>query len=165
MVNHLLQQVMINFCMAAKEFNKRGEVSPAMMLVCIFQLIYVADCLFYEVSTVCIKIHLIFMQSNFYLWAPSFIATLCLRQRTVHTLFLMTFWLMYLNIIILLLFKSSILSTMDIIDEGFGFMLAFGDISWVPVMYSIQARYLVDNPVMITNLTIAAIVTLFGRCF
>lgn len=100
----LIGWVMIDFCMAAKEFNKRGEVSPAMMLVCIFQLIYVADCLFYE---------------------------------------------------------SSILSTMDIIDEGFGFMLAFGDISWVPIMYSIQARYLVDNPVMITNLTIAAIVTLF----
>lgn len=54
---------------------------------------------------------------------------------------------------------------MDIIDEGFGFMLAFGDISWVPIMYSMQAHYLVDNPVMITNLTIAAIVTLFGRCF
>ena len=41
---------MINFCMAAKEFQKYGELSTAMILVCIFQFIYVADCLFYEVS-------------------------------------------------------------------------------------------------------------------
>ena len=52
---------------------------------------------------------------------------------------------------------------MDIIDEGFGFMLAFGDISWVPVMYSLQARYLVDNPVKLSNPTITAIVALFGK--
>ena len=60
-------------------------------------------------------------------------------------------------------FQSSILSTMDIIDEGFGFMLAFGDISWVPVMYSLQARYLVDNPVKLSNPTITAIMALFGK--
>ena len=41
---------MINFCMAAKEYEKTHEVSAAMILVCIFQFIYVADCLFYEVS-------------------------------------------------------------------------------------------------------------------
>lgn len=36
---------------------------------------------------------------------------------------------------------------MDINFEGFGFMLAFGDIVWVPFLYSLQARYLVDHPV------------------
>ena len=41
---------MINFCMAAKEYQKTSELSSAMLLVCIFQFIYVADCLFYEVS-------------------------------------------------------------------------------------------------------------------
>lgn len=41
---------MINFCMAAKEYEKFGELSTAMILVCIFHFIYVADCLFYEVS-------------------------------------------------------------------------------------------------------------------
>lgn len=46
----LYVQVMINFCMAAKEYEKTHEVSTAMILVCIFQFIYVADCLFYEVS-------------------------------------------------------------------------------------------------------------------
>lgn len=46
----LYVQVMINFCMAAKEYQKTHEVSTAMILVCIFHFIYVADCLFYEVS-------------------------------------------------------------------------------------------------------------------
>ena len=41
---------MINFCMVAKEYEKTRDVSTAMILVCIFQFIYVADCLFYEVS-------------------------------------------------------------------------------------------------------------------
>ncbi|KAJ7374224.1 hypothetical protein OS493_007298 [Desmophyllum pertusum] len=62
-----------------------------------------------------------------------------------------------------LCYESSILSTMDIIEEGFGFMLAFGDISWVPVMYSLQARYLVDNPVKLSWTTTTAIVALFGH--
>ncbi|KAL9953546.1 hypothetical protein ACROYT_G040979 [Oculina patagonica] len=100
----LIGWVMINFCMAAKEYEKTQELSTAMLLVCIFQFIYVADCLLYE---------------------------------------------------------SSILSTMDIIEEGFGFMLAFGDISWVPVMYSLQARYLVDNPVKLPWTATTAIVVLF----
>ena len=46
----LYLQVMINFCMAAKEYEKYGEVSTAMLLVCIFHFIYVADCLLYEVG-------------------------------------------------------------------------------------------------------------------
>ncbi len=64
---------------------------------------------------------------------------------------------------VLMWFQSSILSTMDIIEEGFGFMLAFGDISWVPVMYSLQARYLVDNPVKLPWTATTAIVVLFGK--
>ena len=44
-------QVMINFCMAAKEYeNVQKEVSTAMILVCIFHFVYVADCLFLQVS-------------------------------------------------------------------------------------------------------------------
>eukprot|EP01012_Entosiphon_sulcatum_P034276 TRINITY_DN4344_c0_g1_i1.p1 TRINITY_DN4344_c0_g1~~TRINITY_DN4344_c0_g1_i1.p1 ORF type:complete len:435 (-),score=53.89 TRINITY_DN4344_c0_g1_i1:382-1686(-) len=41
--------------------------------------------------------------------------------------------------------EVSVLSTMDITTDGFGFMLAFGDLSWVPFTYSLQARYLVDH--------------------
>ena len=34
---------------------------------------------------------------------------------------------------------------MDITTDGFGFMLAFGDLAWVPFTYTLQARYLVHN--------------------
>jgi hypothetical protein len=38
--------------------------------------------------------------------------------------------------------EASILTTMDIVMDGFGFMLAFGDLAWVPAMYSLQPRFL-----------------------
>lgn len=41
--------------------------------------------------------------------------------------------------------EKAILTTMDITTDGFGYMLAFGDLSWVPFIYSLQARYLVDH--------------------
>ncbi|KAJ2011191.1 erg24, C-14 sterol reductase, partial [Coemansia sp. S610] len=46
-----------------------------------------------------------------------------------------------------LLFESKVLTTMDITTDGFGWMLSFGDLTWVPVMYSLQARYLAFHPV------------------
>ena len=46
-----------------------------------------------------------------------------------------------------LIFEEAILTTMDIVHDGFGFMLAFGDLAWVPFTYSLQARYLVDRPI------------------
>lgn len=45
-------------------------------------------------------------------------------------------------------YEASILTTMDITSEGFGFMLAFGDLVWVPFTYSIQAKFILEfNPV------------------
>ena len=41
---------MINFCMAVKEYERDGALSTAMALVCIFHFLYVADCLWFEVS-------------------------------------------------------------------------------------------------------------------
>jgi protein-S-isoprenylcysteine O-methyltransferase Ste14 len=41
--------------------------------------------------------------------------------------------------------EEAILTTMDVIQDGFGFMLMFGDIAWVPFTYTLQARYLVDH--------------------
>nr|XP_010339204.2 delta(14)-sterol reductase LBR isoform X2 [Saimiri boliviensis boliviensis] len=41
---------------------------------------------------------------------------------------------------------EAVLTTMDIIHDGFGFMLAFGDLVWVPFIYSFQAFYLVSHP-------------------
>ncbi|KAJ3317297.1 erg24, C-14 sterol reductase [Boothiomyces sp. JEL0866] len=43
--------------------------------------------------------------------------------------------------------ESAILTTMDITTDGFGFMLVFGDLVWVPFTYSLQARYLSLFPV------------------
>uniref|UniRef100_A0A8C3YG80 Delta(14)-sterol reductase LBR n=1 Tax=Catagonus wagneri TaxID=51154 RepID=A0A8C3YG80_9CETA len=42
--------------------------------------------------------------------------------------------------------EEAVLTTMDIIHDGFGFMLAFGDLVWVPFIYSLQAFYLVTHP-------------------
>ena len=39
------------------------------------------------------------------------------------------------------------LTTIDITTDGFGFMLAFGDLVWLPFIYSLQARYLAVYPV------------------
>ena len=57
-----------------------------------------------------------------------------------------------------LFFEEAILTTMDIVHDGFGFMLAFGDLAWVPFTYSLQARYLVDHP---TDLHWSAAVGIF----
>ena len=38
--------------------------------------------------------------------------------------------------------EPAILTTMDITTDGFGWMLSFGDLAWVPALYSLQARYL-----------------------
>ncbi|KAI6037960.1 ergosterol biosynthesis ERG4/ERG24 [Pisolithus marmoratus] len=40
-----------------------------------------------------------------------------------------------------------VFTTMDITTDGFGFMLAVGDLLWVPFVYSLQARYLAFNHV------------------
>ncbi|KAM7170437.1 delta(14)-sterol reductase TM7SF2 isoform 3-T3 [Macrochelys suwanniensis] len=42
--------------------------------------------------------------------------------------------------------EEAILTTMDIVHDGFGFMLAFGDLAWVPFTYSLQAYFLVNHP-------------------
>jgi protein-S-isoprenylcysteine O-methyltransferase Ste14 len=57
-------------------------------------------------------------------------------------------------------FEEAILTTMDIVHDGFGFMLAFGDLAWVPFTYSLQARYLVDYPTQLHWGAIVAIVVL-----
>ena len=53
--------------------------------------------------------------------------------------------------------EPAIFTTMDIISDGFGFMLAVGDLAWVPFVYSLQARYLVFNQVELGWLASAAI--------
>ncbi|KAI9209915.1 ergosterol biosynthesis ERG4/ERG24 [Polychytrium aggregatum] len=43
--------------------------------------------------------------------------------------------------------EEAILTTMDIIQDGFGFMLTYGDLVWVPFVYTLQARYLTLYPI------------------
>lgn len=57
-------------------------------------------------------------------------------------------------------FEEAILTTMDIVHDGFGFMLAFGDLTWVPFTYSLQARYLVDHPTSLSPYAILGIIAL-----
>ncbi|XP_056419625.1 delta(14)-sterol reductase LBR [Hyla sarda] len=56
--------------------------------------------------------------------------------------------------------QESMLTSLDIAYEGFGFMLAFGNLVWVPFAYSLQAAYLVKHPVEISWTLIGAIVAM-----
>jgi len=60
--------------------------------------------------------------------------------------------------------EKAILTTMDITTDGFGFMLCFGDLSWLPFVYSFHARYLVDHDphLGLVGIGLALAVYLFG---
>lgn len=49
---------------------------------------------------------------------------------------------------------------MDLMHDGFGFMLAFGDLVWVPFTYTLQAYYLVAHPNSLSLPAVVAIVAL-----
>ncbi|KAL4744673.1 ergosterol biosynthesis ERG4/ERG24 family-domain-containing protein [Aspergillus terricola var. indicus] len=57
--------------------------------------------------------------------------------------------------------ESAILTMMDINTDGMGFMLSFGDLVWVPFLYSTQARYLAAFPVHLGWPKISAIGAVF----
>lgn len=84
----LILWMLFNASFAVTQYEAHGQLSVAMMLVCLFQLFYIVD----------------------YFWN-----------------------------------EPAILTTMDIKHENFGFMLAFGDLVWVPMTYSLQAAYLVEH--------------------
>ncbi|KAJ1902350.1 erg24, C-14 sterol reductase [Kickxella alabastrina] len=50
-----------------------------------------------------------------------------------------------------LIFEDKVLTTMDVTTDGFGWMLSFGDLTWVPFMYTVQARYLSFTPVTLST--------------
>ena len=49
---------------------------------------------------------------------------------------------------------------MDITTDGFGYMLVFGDMAWVPFTYSVPARYLVKHDPHLSVLALSVIVLL-----
>ncbi|XP_064860909.1 delta(14)-sterol reductase TM7SF2-like isoform X1 [Oncorhynchus nerka] len=58
--------------------------------------------------------------------------------------------------------EEAVLTTMDIVHDGFGFMLAVGDLAWVPFTYGMQAAFLVVHPQSLSPLGATAIVPLNG---
>ncbi|ODV92937.1 hypothetical protein CANCADRAFT_95800 [Tortispora caseinolytica NRRL Y-17796] len=57
--------------------------------------------------------------------------------------------------------EDKVLSTMDVVSDGFGFMLSFGDLALVPFTYSLQAQFLTDRPeIELSFFEIAAIAAL-----
>ncbi|KAI9310569.1 ergosterol biosynthesis ERG4/ERG24 [Dichotomocladium elegans] len=56
--------------------------------------------------------------------------------------------------------EEAVLTTMDITTDGFGFMLGFGLYSWVPMLYTLQARYLVDFPHDLSNYELVGILAI-----
>jgi delta14-sterol reductase len=58
--------------------------------------------------------------------------------------------------------ESAILTTMDITTDGFGFMLAFGDLAWLPFIYSTQVRYLSVYPLSLGPLGTAGVLAVVG---
>lgn len=55
------------------------------------------------------------------------------------------------------LHEPAVLTTMDITTDGFGHMLVFGDLAWLPLTYSLQTRYLAMHPVHLGPWGVAAI--------
>jgi protein-S-isoprenylcysteine O-methyltransferase Ste14 len=58
--------------------------------------------------------------------------------------------------------EPAILTTIDIIADGFGMMLSFGDLVWVPFTYSIQTRYLSVYPVDLGLAGVAGVLAVQG---
>lgn len=61
--------------------------------------------------------------------------------------------------------ERAILTTMDVTTDGFGYMLVFGDLAWVPFTYTVPAKYLVHYDPHLTKWQLAAIVALYGLGF
>jgi delta14-sterol reductase len=56
--------------------------------------------------------------------------------------------------------ERAILTTMDITNDGFGHMLCFGDLAWVPFTYSVQAKYLVNHDPHLSYSSLAAVIAI-----
>lgn len=59
--------------------------------------------------------------------------------------------------------QDAILTTMDIVHDGFGFMLAFGDLAWVPFLYCLQPRFLLESKFDLPWYCLAPIALLNGK--
>lgn len=118
-----------------KEVELRDSPSLAMLLVNGFQLLYVTDALWNEVGQTSV------------VCKPMKCFIIKVEMVLNHYLCL----------------QEAVLTTMDIVHDGFGFMLAFGDLAWVPFTYGLQAMFLVVHPQSLSTLGAAGIVLLNGN--
>jgi hypothetical protein len=154
----LIGWAVLNLGMACKQWELTGAVSPSMLLVNACQLVYVWDALYNEQARlVFIRISnsaIAFLDavlkpdttwalpSTLVPWRPVCLDKLphlyplevSLPRSTPVLCFPCSPPLRSLSL------AQSILTTMDITTDGFGFMLAFGDLAWVPFTYSLQVR-------------------------
>lgn len=61
--------------------------------------------------------------------------------------------------------EPAILTTIDITTDGFGFMLSFGDVAWLPFIYSMQTRYLATYPASLSVVEFSAIGAVIALAF
>ncbi|SCU65279.1 C-14 sterol reductase, putative [Trypanosoma equiperdum] len=63
-----------------------------------------------------------------------------------------------------LLYEEGNLTMMDIVHDGFGFMLCFGDLAWVPFTYTLKAKFLAYHASQLSymHVGICAAVALVG---
>ncbi|KAI3385685.1 hypothetical protein SNEBB_000464 [Seison nebaliae] len=81
----LIGWAVLNIAFIVCDWQNQGKLNPCLVIVGVFQNLYVLDTLWYE---------------------------------------------------------EAVLNTMDILAEGFGFMLAFGDFVWIPFVYSLQTQFM-----------------------
>jgi len=60
--------------------------------------------------------------------------------------------------------QEAILTTMDIVHDGFGLMLVLGDLAWVPFLYCLQARFILEHPQHWSMWALGAILVLNSKC-
>ncbi|KAG2417974.1 hypothetical protein HFD88_001074 [Aspergillus terreus] len=58
--------------------------------------------------------------------------------------------------------EPAVLTTMDVIMDGFGYMLSFGHLVWVPFVYNFQTRYLATFPLELDTTNILLILAVTG---
>lgn len=57
--------------------------------------------------------------------------------------------------------EEAILTTMDITTDGFGFMLVFGDLAWVPFTYTVPAKFLVHHDPHLSPIALVLVVAVY----
>lgn len=62
-------------------------------------------------------------------------------------------------------FEPAVLTTIDITTDGFGLMLSFGDIVWVPFIYTQSTRYLAVHPQKLGYLGLVGVTVLLVAGF